>query len=182
MKSTVRITMSLLLIFLLISCSKFNREPQEIRELPQRKGPPTETTNEVPHMQIDVEPVPEVYDEMFRRIYSIPGLEERNSIFSPYRALWVSEDLNYVQEKAYISGREYAHIHPDGSLHIFLEPERALEAIETGWAADHPFDLEGFVMLFTPQSFDELNVTFQLIVDGFNYVTGQEILAIDYYD
>ena len=36
-------------------------------------------------------------------------------------------------------------------------------------------------MLYTPQSIDELNVTFQLIVNGYNYVTGESILASDYY-
>jgi len=37
-------------------------------------------------------------------------------------------------------------------------------------------------MLYTPQSMEELDVTFQLIVDGYNFVTGQKIKAIDYYD
>ncbi len=37
-------------------------------------------------------------------------------------------------------------------------------------------------MLYTPRSMEELDVTFQLIVDGFNFVTGQNIQATDYYD
>jgi phospholipase/carboxylesterase len=35
-------------------------------------------------------------------------------------------------------------------------------------------------MLYTPQSMDELEVTFQLIVDGYNYVTGKNVAAKDY--
>lgn len=179
---TKGIALAFIASLLLISCSKIDTKNKNFEELPMRPGPRPETTSEVPHVQIDVEPVPEVHEEMVRRIYAIPGMEERPSIFSPYSALWISEDLTYVQKEAYISEREYAHIHPDGSLHIFLEPSRAIEAIETEWAVDHPSDLDGFVMLYTPQSFDELDVTFQLIVDGFNYVTGQEIVATDYYD
>jgi phospholipase/carboxylesterase len=182
MKNRRIISIFVFAILLLTSCSKNESEINNFEDLPIRSGPRPETTTEIPHVQIDVEAVPEVYDEMVRRIYSIPGIEDRPAYISTFRALWISENQNYVQQAAYISGREFGHIHPDGSLHIFLDPNRANEAIETFWAVDHPFDLDGFVMLYTPQSFDELNVTFQLIVDGFNYVTGQQVIATDYYD
>ena len=100
--------------------------------------------------------------------------------------MWLSEDLTVFVPEALIGGREFAHIHTDGSLHIFLDPERAIEAVETGWAVSHPYAVEGqarwegFVMLYTPQSLEELDVTFQLIVDGYNYVTRSSISAIDY--
>ena len=153
-----------------------------------RSGPRPETTTEIPHVQIGVELVPEVHEEMVRRIYAIPGIEDRPSVISSWRGLWISEDVGLVQADALIGGREFAHIHTDGSLHIFLEPMRAIQAVETGWAVLHPFAVQGlqgwdgFVMLYTPQSFDELNVTFQLIVDGYNYVTGQLIKATDFYN
>ena len=162
-----------------------NSVPVNLVELPIREGPRPETTDRVPHTQIDVALVPEVHEEMVRRIYSIPGVEDRPSVVASWRGLWISEDLPVIVPDAIIGGREYAHIHDDGSLHIFLQPERAVEAVETGWAVLHPFAVQGlpgwdgFVMLYTPQSFEELNVTFQLIVDGFNYVTGQRISASD---
>ena len=190
--------MSIVLIafLLLISCN--NNEPEvqnnatsglvDQKALPIRSGPRPETTMRVPHVQIDVEPVPEVHEEMVRRVYAIPGIEDRPSVVASWRGLWLSENLTVFKPEALIGGREFAHIHTDGSLHIFLEPERAIEAVETGWAIFHPFAVQGlegwdgFVMLYTPQSFDELDVTFQLIVDGYNYVTGQRISATDYYD
>jgi len=157
-------------------------------ELPQRPGSRPETTMDVPHVQIGVEPVPNINDELFRRVYSIPGIENRRSVVSPWQGLWLNEELTVFVPEAIIGGREFAHIHADGSLHIFLEHDRALEAVKTGWAVSHPFAVQrldgwdGFVMLYTPQSFSELDVTFQLIVDGYNYVTGQSILATDYYN
>ena len=165
-------------------------------ELPERDGTPPATTSGVPHHQIDVDPVPEVNDELFRRVFSIPGIESQPSVIGSWDGIWVSEQLQIIVQDAIISEREFGHIHYDGSLHIFLEPDRAIEAIKTGWAVAHPFavqqgdaspdpnsqDWEGFVMLYTPQSIDELNVTFQLIVDSFNYVTGQGLIATDYYD
>lgn len=156
-------------------------------ELPERSGPRPETTMGVPHIQIGVEPVSEVNDELFRRVYSVPGIENRPSVVASWRGLWLSEQMTVFVPGALIGGREFAHIHTDGSLHIFLHPGRAREAVETGWAIYHPFAVQGlegwdgFVMLYTPQSFSELDVTFQLIVDGYNYVTGQRLTATDYY-
>ncbi len=156
-------------------------------EIPKRSGPRPKTTEKVPHVQIGVEPVSEVNEELFRRVYSIPGIENRRSVIAGWRGLWLNEQVTVFVPEATIDGREFAHIHNDGSLHIFLDPSRSIEAVESCWAIFHPFAVErregwdGFVMLYTPQSFDELDVTFQLIVDGYNYVTAQNLLATDYY-
>ncbi len=155
--------------------------------LPKRSGSRPETTMFVPHVQVGVELVSEVNEELFRRVYSIPGIENRPSVIAGWQGLWLTGKVNVFVPDALIGGREFGHIHDDGSLHIFLEPSRSNEAVETCWAIFHPFAVQnlpgwdGFVMLYTPQSFNELNVTFQLIVDGYNYVTGQNLLATDYY-
>ena len=155
--------------------------------LTDRPGPRTETTSGVPHHQIGVEPVLEVLEELRRRVYSIPGIEERPSVVLSWQGLSLEENLSLVNPGAVISGRELGHIHDDGSLHIFLDPERASEAVASAWAIDHPFAVqgqegwEGFVMLYTPLSIEELDVTFQLIVDGYNFVTGQNLIATDYH-
>ncbi|MFY0652606.1 MAG: hypothetical protein JXQ96_11260 [Cyclobacteriaceae bacterium] len=156
-------------------------------ELPKRPGVRPETTKGVPHVQIDVELVSEVNKELYRRVFSIPGIENRPSVIAGWQGMWLSNKVNLNVPDAVIDGREFAHIHDDGSLHIFLEPSRSNEAVEKCWAIHHPFAIEkrtgwdGFVMLYTPQSIHELNVTFQLIVDGYNYVTGQNLLATDFY-
>lgn len=156
-------------------------------ELPKRSGDRPETTMDVPHVQIGVELVSEVHEELFRRVYSIPGIENRLSDIAGWQSLWIREEVSVFVPSALISGREFAHIHNDGSLHIFLKPLRSKEAVEACWAIYHPFAVQnlagwnGFVMLYTPQSINELNVTFQLIVDGYNYVTGQNLIATDYY-
>ena len=161
--------------------------PLEYTDLPLRSGTRPETTNGVPHTQIGVELVPEVHEEMIKRIYSVPGIEDGQSVIGRWRGLSISSDLD-IRADALIGEREYAHVHHDGSLHIFLEPRRASEAEEAGWAILHPFAVEeregfdGYVMLYTPQSLDELDVTLQLIVDGFNYVTSQNIVATEFYD
>lgn len=160
----------------------------ELEPLPIRTGERPETTPIIPHVQIDVELVPKVHEEMIRRIYTIPGVEEHPSAILSWRGLWLDTTVPIVQPEAFISGWEFGHIHDDGSLHIFLEPQRATEAIEAGWAVAHPYAVEGregwdgFVMLYTPQSIEDLNVTFQLIVETYNYITGKNLLATDYYN
>ena len=104
-----------------------------------------------------------------------------------WQGLGLESNITIVNPQALISGEEFGHIHDDGSLHIFLEPSRAIDAIESGWAVAHPFNLEGrdgwegFVLLYTPRSIEELNIVFQLIVESFNYVTGEQVKATDFY-
>ena len=50
--------------------------------LPQRSGPPPQTTGSVPHTQIDVDPVPEILNELLRRTFALPDVENRPTIVS----------------------------------------------------------------------------------------------------
>jgi len=149
--------------------------------LPKRETPPPKTTTQVPHVQIGVKPVPIVHRELFRRAFKLPGVENRPSIISlpGARGLWINDSINLVHPEIIIAGREFAHIHPDGSMHVLLDPKRAREAVKQGWAVKHPWagekkGWEGLVLLFTPQSMKELDVIFQLILDSYSFVTGRK--------
>ena len=151
--------------------------------LPQRTGPRPLTHRGMPHAQVGVQPVPEVNTELFRRAYSLPDVENRPTVISVpgARALWLRNDVPLAHPEVIAAGREFAHIHPDGSLHASLPPERAREAIEAGWAELHPLaeyiGNPGMVMLYTPRTTEELDVIFQLIVDSYNFVTGRDVVA-----
>ncbi|MBW2490520.1 MAG: phospholipase [Deltaproteobacteria bacterium] len=158
-----------------------------IAPLPERSGPRTQTSGTVPHVQIGVEPVPAVNDELFRLAFTLPGVEDRPTIVSlpGARGMWLSDDIPLAHPEAIVSGREFAHIHPDGSLHAPLPYERALEVAEKGWGERHPWADEregwdGLVMLFTPQSMAELEIIYQLIVESYNHVTGQTLQTSDF--
>jgi hypothetical protein len=153
------------------------------QDLPRREGPRPLTNKAMPHSQIGVRPVPELNAELFRRSFALPDVRNEPTVISVpgARALWLREDLPLAHPEAIVAGREFAHIHPDGSLHAALAPERARAAIEAGWAEPHPMALmmgnEGMVMLYTPRTPAELDTIFQLIVDSYNYVTGRSIAA-----
>lgn len=135
----------------------------------------------MPHAQIDVAPVAAVDGELRRRAYLLPGVLDRPTVISVpgARALWLADDVDLLRPEVILRGREFAHIHPDGSLHAILPQARAQEAIDAGWAEPHPIaeylGLPGLVMLYTPATMDELDVVVELIVDSYNFVTGRSI-------
>ena len=149
--------------------------------LSHRKGPQPAITDGTPQLQIGVEAVPEVNEELFRRVYSLPHVENQLTVISPVegsRALWLEEDLELAHPELIPKERELGHIHPDGSLHSAMEPARGQEAVDAGWALFHPAaqtrpGFQGFMLLYTPQDMEELDIIFQLIVDGYDYITGR---------
>jgi len=159
---------------------------QTIFALPERAGPRTQTSGTVPHVQFNVDPVTAVNDELFRRAYLLPGVEDRPTVVSlpGGRGMWLSDEINLVHPEVVLVGREFAHFHTDGSLHLPLPVERAMEVDEKGWGEMHPWagereGFDGFVMLYTPLSMEEVDIAFQLIVESYNYVTGATIQASD---
>lgn len=145
--------------------------------LPARSGPKPRTSLGMPHAQLDVVPDPALERELYRRVYAMPGVENRPSVISVpgARALWLADDVEIARQGVILRGREFAHIHPDASLHVTLPPERAREAIAAGWAEQHPIaehlGIRGLVLLFTPRSPQELDVVMQLIAESYDYVT-----------
>ena len=154
--------------------------------LPRRSGPLPLTTGGVPHAQIDVTPVPEVNSELVRRTFGLPDVEMRPTIVSlpGTMGVWITDGVSLAHREAVVAGREFTHIHPDGSLHAPLPFERAIEAVDAGWAERHPWadqreGWEGLVLLYTPLSLQELDVVLQLIVESYNFVTGRDVKPSD---
>jgi hypothetical protein len=155
--------------------------------LPTRDGPRRETTLGVPHIQLDAVAVPEVDAELRRRVFSLPGVEDRPSElgFGGARSLWLSDDIELARPEILLSGREFAHIHPNGSLHIWLPVDQAFEVALTKWGELHPWvgreDFwDGMSMIYTPETLDEVDVTMLLVVDAYNYVTGANLDPADF--
>ena len=151
-------------------------------ELPEREGPRRETTGSVPHQQIGAEPVPQVDAELRRRAFLLPGVEDRASALSlpGARGLVLSDDVVVRQPDVLGGGREFAHIHPDGSLHVWLPVELAQEVHETNWGELHPWVgrdgfWDGVALVYTPETLDEVDITIRLVVDAYNFVTGASL-------
>ncbi|OAN84398.1 phospholipase [Jannaschia sp. EhC01] len=150
------------------------------RSLPMREMPRPETTNGVPHVQIDVQPVPELSEEMLRQVAEFPGVVLGATRVSLPGAVGfqLAGDVPIAQPQAIVGGREFAHLHPDGSLHASLHPDAARAAIDAGWAVAHPWanrraGWEGFVMIYTPVTEAELDVVLELLRGSYTFITGE---------
>lgn len=151
----------------------------DLDSLPDRKTAIPRTTDSVPHVQINVVPVPEISEALLRRVSELSGVEIRQTVVSQPGALgfWITEDTALARPEVIVGGREFAHLHPDGSLHASLSPALAKLAAEKGWAVSHPWADQrpgwgGFVMIFTPVNSDELDVVFGLVEASYEFVTG----------
>ncbi|MEM1128478.1 MAG: hypothetical protein AAGI71_17665 [Bacteroidota bacterium] len=79
-------------------------------------------------------------------------------------------------------GREFAHIHPppdNGSMHVMLPPEEAVEVTTKGWGEDHYLVTQGryrkgLVMLFSPRNNEELEVVKLIVKISYDYATQTE--------
>lgn len=149
--------------------------------LPKRSGSRPRTTPTNPHTQLEQNPAHEVVEELARKVFALPDVQERPSAISVpgARALWLSEDVQSGPKEAFMIGREFAHIHPmpDGSLHAALPPKVAQEAMEKGWAEQHPVARMGYipqnvVMIYAPRDAEEIEVAAGLVVEAYRYAGG----------
>ncbi|MDJ1008479.1 MAG: DUF5519 family protein [Paracoccaceae bacterium] len=148
-------------------------------DLPQRDGPRPEATQGVPHQQIGAVPDPDLSNGLMRRVSQFPGVTFHQSPVSLPGAVGfiLRPEMPIVQPQAIVAGREFAHVHPDGSLHATLDPAVVAEAVDAGWAVSHPWATErpgweGLVLIYTPTTEDELDVVLSLIEHSYSYITG----------
>ncbi|WP_260518736.1 luciferase family protein [Aliiroseovarius sp. M344] len=147
--------------------------------LPIRITPVPQTTDGVPHVQIGVKAVAELAQALMDHVSKFPGVN-----LGPTRVsmpggvgFQLEDDVLLARPDVIVGGQEFAHLHTDGSLHASLSPDVALAAIDAGWAVAHPWakqreGWDGFVMVFTPTTFAELEVVTQLVESSYGFVTG----------
>ena len=154
--------------------------------LPEREGARRQTTGDVPHVQLDAEPVPAIDEELRRRAFRLPGVENRASDRSlpGARGLALTGDVDLARPDVIAGSSEFAHIHPDGSLHVWLPIDRAAEVDRMKWGELHPWVgragfWDGVAMVYTPETLEELDITIRILVDAYNFVTGASLDPTD---
>ncbi len=147
-------------------------------DLPDRQTPMPETTNSVPHVQINITPDPVLSEKLVDRISDLPGVYSANTANSlaGARGFRLRPFVSVARPNSLLGGREFAHLHADGSLHAFLPPELARQAIEKGWGTWHPWagqnpGWDGFIMIYTPSNMQELDMVTELVKSSYVYVT-----------
>ena len=150
--------------------------------LPERAGQRPGTTPTNPHTQLDQNPEEVLVRELAQKVFALSDVEERPSAISVpgAQALWLRDEVPAGPQEAFMIGREFAHIHPlpDGSLHAALPPELAEEAIEKGWAEQHPVARMGYippnvVMIYAPRNAEEIEIVAGLVTESYRYAGGR---------
>ncbi|WP_298922413.1 luciferase family protein [uncultured Roseobacter sp.] len=152
------------------------------RTLPERTSPRPETTNGVPHTQIGVQIDAELASLLLERVAQFSGVTLGPTRTSLPGAIGfqLNRDMVLSQPSSIVGGFEFAHMHPDGSLHASLDPTMAQGAIEAGWATAHPWANQrlgwgGFVMIYTPTTPEELDVVIDLVESSYTFITGNTL-------
>ena len=150
--------------------------------LPLRETPIPQTTNGVPHVQIGVDAVPELTEALLKQVAKFPGVKLGPTRVSLPGAVGFQfeDEVPLARPEVIVGGREFAHVHPDGSLHASLHPDTARAAIKASWAVAHPWadqraGWEGFVMIYTPTTPSELDIVLQLLRDSYSFITGKTL-------
>ncbi len=152
--------------------------------LPQRAGERPHTTPTNPHRQLDDQPTDLAFGiELAQRVFALPDVEEGPSLVSVpgARALRLRADAPAGPPEAFMSGREFAHLHPgdDQSLHAMLPQGLVAAAVAAGWAEPHPVVRMGglpdtAVMLYAPRDRAELEVIYGLVLASYHFAGGRD--------
>lgn len=154
----------------------------EMLSLPVRSGPKPATTSSLPHSQLDQHGPDNVVQALHKFAFALPGVEDKPSGVSvPGARAMVMHDHAKCNHKAFMVGREFAHIHPSpdsGSLHVQLPKQDALEVIKKGWGEEHYLVTQGhlpvgLVMVFSPRSMNELETVKVIVTRSYDYANGQ---------
>ncbi|HEX2314858.1 MAG TPA: luciferase family protein [Thermomonospora sp.] len=172
--------------------------------LPVREGEAPQTGPSVPHVQFTQTSPPEVRAELKEWLSAaLPGVvsgpseisdvakmrrwmaETRPDIALPDDiplenawALFLPDDVAPPEGVVLMPPRltaEFAHLHPDGSLHLAMAPEDQRELVAKGWGEPHPLHSPGVnvVMLYAPRSTAELAVARTVVAAAYRYATGR---------
>lgn len=151
--------------------------------LPPRVGERPQTGTTVPHLQFS-QKSPDAIREALKQ-WALEHLqdvrEEDTRISVPTtRALWLHESIQPCHHDAFMpppGGREFSHIHLDGSMHLCMSDEAVTEIVERSWGEPHPYKDQGVneVLFYAPRDDDELEIAKTVLAESYYYATGRRV-------
>ena len=155
-----------------------------VLNLTMRSGQKPETTSRLPHSQLTQHGPDHIIIKLHDWCFSLPGVENESSGISvPGARALIMHDGVTCNNEAFMIGREFAHIHPhpdNGSMHVKLLSEDALEVTAKGWGEDHYLVTQGhypkgLVMVFSPRDEEELETVKLIVKRSYEYACGEAL-------
>lgn len=150
--------------------------------LPARKGPLPQTGNVVPHLQKTQRSPDHIRIALLawapEFLSDVTEQDTRISV-STTRAFWLSEKVDVQHGDAFMppaGGREFAHLHKDGSLHLCVADSSFTEIVEKSWGEPHPLRDKGVneILFFAPRDSVELELAKYAVAEAWSYATGRD--------
>ncbi|WP_238412808.1 luciferase domain-containing protein [Saccharothrix deserti] len=150
--------------------------------LPARNGDRPTTGPSVPHVQLSQNSPARITEALKEWMTtSLPGTVIRPSEVSEPDSLAFFLDGTPPPPGAVLMPprltAEFAHVHPDGSLHLTLSTTDLDALVAAGWGERHPLysPVINVVMLYGPRTDDELDVAKTVIAASYRYATGRTL-------
>src|SRR5918998_5348968 len=152
---------------------KYRRQAEILRA---RRGTPPCTTPAYPHEQLTQSGTVALRERLHERAGALPGVVEgSNGTSAPDTRTYLLEP-EYAEgpREAFLARGEFAHLHPDGSLHLTLPRELGDEVMVQGWGEVH-IDAETrrgspiFMMVYAPRDDDELEAVWRIVRSSYEF-------------
>src|SRR5579859_2111402 len=114
--------------------------PPSLRRLPTRQGGAPHVDFRYPCLQLDDLSSADIREALLVRMQDLEYVESQPTAFSipGASALVLCESVAKGQPEAFIRGREFAIVRPDGSTHLVLPPAWGQKVLDRGWTTVHP--------------------------------------------
>ena len=150
--------------------------------MPERVGPRPKTGDHVPHLQLSDKSPPEFVDELMAwAVEHFDDVREEPTRISvsTTRALWLDESVTAAHDDAFMppaGGREFAHVHADGSMHLCMSDEAVAQLVEKSWGEPHPMKDQGVneVLCYAPRDREEVEIVKLALIESYRYATGRK--------
>jgi hypothetical protein len=144
-----------------------------------RRGTPPRTTPAYPHEQLTQSGTVALKERLHERAGALPGVVEgSHGTSAPDTRTYLLEP-EYAEgpREAFLAPGEFAHLHPDGSLHLTLSRELGDEVVVQGWGEVH-VDAGArrgspiFMMIYAPRDEDELEAVWRIFRLSYEFALG----------
>ena len=154
--------------------------------LPVREGERPKTGDTIPHLQFSQTSPPELVKKLIAwGVATLPNVREEDTRISvsDTRAFWLDEQVAAAHDDSFMppeGGREFAHVHADGSMHLCVSNDVAQELYDKSWGEPHPMKEQGVneVLCYAPRNESELELVKSVLIEAYRYATGKTI-AVD---
>jgi hypothetical protein len=149
--------------------------------LPERTGETPQIGQTPPQLQFSDKSPRDIYqkfhDWMFSTFPKVRKEPTRISVPTSI-AMWLDENEDVGHIDAFMppsGGREFTHIHLDGSIHTVLGTEIEDEIIRKKWGVRHMYYDRGVkeVLIYAPRNEEELNIIKTVVIKSYEYATGK---------